>query len=155
MKEIEIVKAHQLLEDGQVGILDEFLAPFMKESDPYAKYFKSRYSLSSWSESSDEFEKRRVGLLVEAANSRVPEALYQLSALYFTGDGVPLDCEYGKKLLEMAAEQNYGLALYSIGINSFYGANGFKKDVDLAKNMMLLAKEMNVEGAEEFFSELP
>lgn len=147
MTQEEIDIANKLYDDGRMYVLHEFIKPFLKKNDPHAFYFSSSSSLPN--ESDEEYDKRYVASLIKAANGNVPEALYQLSALYFTGDTVELDILRGKDYLDRAMNLNFGIAKLSVGVNYYYGSNGYPKNIEKAVEIISEAAGENVEGASD------
>lgn len=154
MNQEEISKANKLYDAGLVYELYEFIEPFLEKDDPYAFYFSSRFSLSDWDESDEEFDKRSLDLLTKAADEGVVEAMYRLSSFYFTGDIVEMNLETGKRYLDSAARLNYGPAKLSLGINLYYGSNGYSKDIEKAVEFISDAVNENVEGASEVLEKI-
>ncbi len=147
MDQEKIDKANKIYDEGPMAELHKFIKPFLEKNDPYAFYFYSRFSLAN--ESNEEYDKRYVDSLTKAAKGNVPEAMYQLSALYFNGDTVELDIEKGKYYLNKAMELNFGFARLSVGINFYYGSNGYPKNIDKAVEIVSEASKDNIEGASE------
>ena len=148
----EINHANELFDRGLVKQLFEYISPFLETEDPYALYFYSRFSLEEWGESSEEFDKRSLELLMKAAAGRVPEALYRVALAYFVGDGVELDLKKGKELLDQAVELNCGLAKLSLAANHLYGANGYRRNTEIALHLAGDAESENVPGAAELIA---
>ncbi|WP_086929640.1 sel1 repeat family protein [Agarilytica rhodophyticola] len=149
MNKEEIVIADKIYEEGSMSDLYEFIKPFLEKDDPHAFHYYSCFSLSEWNETDIEFDKRCVESLLKAAEGNVPEAMYRLSTLYFSGDSVELNAEIGKKYLDHALEMNLGLAKLSVGVNTYYGSNGYVKDLDKAIEFVSEAVKDNVDGASE------
>jgi len=145
----EVLKAYEIYDRGLVDELHEYIKPFLDNDDPYALYFYSTFSLAEWDESLEEMDKRRVELLIRAAKGDVPEAMYQLSALYFVGDTVDMDVDTGKRYLNNALDLNYKYAKWSVGINTYYGSNGYEQDIEKAIELISEAEKDDVEGASE------
>lgn len=154
MNQDEISKATKLYDGGLIEKLYEFIKPFIEKNDPYALYFYSRFSLSEWEESDEDFDQRSFSLLSKAAEAGVVEAMYQLSSLYFTGDTVSMNQQVGQGYLDRAAELNYGPAKLTLGINLYYGSNGYSKDIERARALISEAKKENVEGADSVMERL-
>lgn len=154
MNKEEISKANKLYDEGVTDELYEFIAPFLKEEDPHAFYFYSRFSLPEWNESGEEHDRRYVELLTKAAEGGVAEAMYRLSSLYFTGEIVTFSTETGRRYLDRARELNFGEAKLSVGINLFYGSNGYPKNVEKAFIIVAEAARDNVDGASEVLEKM-
>ena len=154
MDQDAIDKANKLYDRGSMPRLYNFIKPFLEADDPYALYLSSRFSLSKWKESDEEYDKRYVDSLTKAAEGNVAEAMHQLAALYFVGDGVELDVEKGKSYLDSAMRLNYGIAKFSVGINTYYGSNGYSKDIEKAFELVSEAVQDNVEDAPEVLEKL-
>ena len=152
MDQEAIDRAKKIYDEGDMEELHEFIKPFLEKNDPYAFYFYSRSSLKN--ESNEEYDKRYVDSLIKAAKGNVPEAMYQLSALYFTGDTVELDVHKGKDYLDRAMELNYGFAKLSVGVNLYYGSNGYPKNIEKAVEIVTEAVQDNVEDASEVLEKI-
>lgn len=147
MNEDQVCKANNLFDSGLTSELYEFIKPFLKVNDPIAMYFYSCVSLSEWNESDEDFDRRNIELLEKSASAGFAPAMYRLSALYFTGDKGKIDVVAGKRLLDEAFEMGYGPAKLTIGINTYYGVNGYSKSIEKALALISNAKEDGVEGA--------
>lgn len=147
MDQESIDKANKLYDEGLISELHEFIKPYLKVNDPYALYLYAGFSLLG--ESDEEYDKRYMDLMTKAAEANVPAAMHQLAALYFVGDGVPMDTEVGRRYLDGAMKLGYGIAKYSVAMNLYYGSNGYSKDIDKAIEIMSEAVKDNVEGAPE------
>lgn len=154
MDQDAIDKAKKLYDRGSMSRLYNFIRPYLEADDPYALYLSSSFSLPKWKESVNEMDKRRVDSLTKAAEGNVAEAMHQLAALYFVGDGVELDLEKGKRYLDSAMRLNYGIAKFSVGINTYYGSNGYSKDIEKAFELVSEAIQDDVEGAPEALEKL-
>lgn len=149
MNETAKIKANELEDAGDMSALYEFIRPYLKKKDPFALYLYSRFSLSEWKESVDEFDNRALECLQKAAEGGVTEAMYQLSSLYFTGEIVPEDQVLGKRYLDASLAKNFGLAKYSVSLRHFYGVDGYEKNKNKALDLMNEAAQENVDGAIE------
>ncbi|WP_018016107.1 sel1 repeat family protein [Teredinibacter turnerae] len=144
-----ISKANKLHEANLVPELYEFIKPFLEDGDPDAYYFYSQFSLPDWGETDDEYDRRYVDSLIKAAKGNVVEAMYRLSSMYLVGDVVDMDIERGKMYLDQALARNFGPAKLTVGLNLYYGSNGYQKDFDRSFNLVTEAAQENVEGASE------
>jgi TPR repeat protein len=154
MNQEAIDKANKFYDEGSISELYEFIKPFLENDDPYALYFSSRFSLGGWNETDDQFDKRSVEALTKAAEADVVEALYRLSALYFAGDIVKININAGKRCLDRAADLNFWPAKLSVGINLYYGSNGYPKNLVKAVDFVSEATRHNVEGASEILEKI-
>ena len=153
MNEDEIRKANELFEGGLISDLHYFIRVFLEKNDPYALYFYSRYSLAEWNESDEEFNLRNLDSLTKAANGGVAAAMYRLSSLYYTGENVEVDRCKGMAYLDKALALGYGFAKLTVGINLYYGVNGYPMNVKKALDLLMDAKNDNVEGAASMLEE--
>ena len=149
MNETAKIKANELENAGDMSALYEFIRPYLKKNDPFALYLYSRFSLSEWKESVDEFDIRALECLQKAAEGGVAEAMYRLSSSYFTGETVLEDQVLGKRYLDAALAKNFGLAKYSVSLRHFYGVDGYEKNKSKALDLMSEATKENIEGASE------
>jgi hypothetical protein len=65
-----------------------------------------------------------------------------------------MNLETGKRYLNSAADLNFGPAKLSVGINLYYGSNGYSKDVEKAVKIISDAVNDNVEGAFEVLEKI-
>ncbi len=149
-----IEMADKIYREGSMNKLYEYIKPYLDIGDPYAHYYYSKFSLAEWNESDDDINKRYVDSLVKAAEGNVAGAMYRLSSLYFIGDMVELNVEAGKRYLDRAIGLNFGPAKLSVGINLYYGSNGYPNDIGRAFEMISEAVEDNVEDASEVLQRL-
>lgn len=150
----EINKANKLYNDDSLEELYGFIRLMIGAGDPHAMYFYSKFSLEEWGESDKEYDERYFSCLRKAAEGGVAGAMYRLSTLYSVGDIVELDNEKANRYLESALKLGYGPAKLTLGINLFYGSNGYRKDLDRAAMLIAEAENDNVEGASEFLREM-
>lgn len=149
MNQHDVNAAEELFQAGSADKLYELLLPFLKEEDPLALYYYSKFSLSEWKESREDYDRRSIECLKKAVEGGVPEAMYRMALYYFVGDGVEKNPCKGRQLLDSAAEAGLGVAIYSSGINYFYGSNGYPEDRDRSFQFLEKAIALGVEGARE------
>lgn len=99
--------AEKLLEEGNASELYELIAPYLEHRDPVALYYWSCISLADWGESDEDFDRRRVELLEEAADKGVARALYRLACCYMFGEAVEQNEPKARDLAQRALEGGY------------------------------------------------
>lgn len=147
-------KADEIYNNASMSELYGFIKPFLDNNDPYAFYYYSKFSLSEWDESDENYDKRYVTSLTKAADGGVADAMYILSALYFTGDSVEQSRETGRKYLDEAVSLNLGKAKLTMGINMFYGSNGYEINIEKSAELISDAVKMNVDNASSVLENL-
>lgn len=143
-----------MFNNGELEELYTIINPMLEERDGDALYFYSCFSLSDWNESHEQFEKRSLKLLIEAAEKGVPEALYKLAVFYSIGDNVKKDDIKASNLFMKAAKQGHPRSKLSYGLDLFYGNNEIKKDENLGLAFISQAANENVEGAYKMLEKL-
>lgn len=109
-------------------------------------FLYSSFSLKD-DETEEEFDKRRLGLLVESSELGYAPAIYALAVCYYYGEGVEENRELSSSLFQLAAEKGHGKAKLSHAQNLFYGINGVKENRELAFEYVREAIEENIERA--------
>lgn len=154
MNESEIIKAHEMSEDGPVRELHEYLKPFLDIDDPYAIYLSSTYSLKEWNETVEEMDERSVDCLLKASEAGVAPAMYRLSSAYFTGEVLDVDLRLYKYYLDKAFELGFGPAKLTVGVNHYYGLNGYPEENDKGQKLVREAASEKVEHAAYYLEKI-
>jgi len=150
MDEFEI---HALLSDveldidhGSVLSVQRKLLPLVRSRNAQAMFLYSSFSING-EETEEEFNKRRIGLLIDASELGYPPAIYELAVCYYYGDGVEEQRHLSSSLFQLAAEKGHGKAKLSHAQNLFYGVNGIAQNKADAMTYVLEAIEERVDGA--------
>ncbi len=83
-----------------------------------------------------------------AADMGSADAAFQLSGILFMKDTKWFDMKGGQKYLQQAAEGGCPDGEHQLGLMYAYGANGFKRDADLARKYLVTAAEHGVQQAQ-------
>ena len=145
--------AKKEIEQGDCCLAYKILQPLIEDGIPEALFLFSMFSLPN-SESIEDFEKRSVRLLVEAAACEYPPAQYALGICYDGGDLVEQDKLKAALLFKAAAIGGYSKAQLSYGLDLYYGSNGIQKDTELGVVFVRKAAETGIAEAVTFLDEL-
>lgn len=121
-------KAEALLENGEVEALYKLLSPYLDQSDPYAQFLYSSFSLESVGETEEEFEARSMRLLETASEGGVAEASYRLGVIYLYGNFVDNSSKSSSDYFERAIAQGHSHSKFTYGFNLYYGFGDVKQD---------------------------
>lgn len=146
-QEYLLQKAREKIEAGACRAAYKILAPLIVAKCPEALYLYSTFRLIR-KETDEDFEKRSLGILTEAANLGSPEAQYRLGAYYDVGDVVDKDREKAAQLFKLAAEGGHSKAKAFHGLDLFYGLNGISQDKASGMGFLRQAVDEHVDGAE-------
>lgn len=119
-------KARKDIDRGRLLPAKRKLLPLVECKNAEAMFLYSIFSINS-EETEDEFEKRRLSLLVESSKLGYAPAIYALAVCYYFGDGVEENHNLSSSLFQTAAEKGHGKAKLSHAQNLFYGGNGIEK----------------------------
>lgn len=142
-------QAEELLENGEVEALYELLSPHLEQSDPYAQFLYSSFSLESTGETDEEFEARSMKLLEAASEGGVAEASYRLGVMYLYGDFVACSSKSSSDYFERAIAQGHSHSKFTYGFNLYYGSGDVKQDKTLGLKLLEEAAQEGVELARE------
>lgn len=155
MNEKEKGRALKLYENGNLQDLYKFIRPHLDKDDPYAHFLYSKFSLSEWNESDEEFERRYIKHLKLASDGKIPDAMYTLGQLHLYGlDGAEKDERKTTQLLKEAAELGHLLSMFCYGQHLIYGTNGIEKDEELGFRYLEEAHSNGVEEAGPLIQEI-
>lgn len=129
-------QAEVLLENGDVEVLYELLVPYLKDSDPYAQFLYSSFSVESVNETEEEFEARSMKLLECASEGGIAEASYRLGVIYLYGDFVETNSKSSSEYFERAIAQGHSHSKFTYGFSLYYGSSGVSQDK--ARGLQLL-----------------
>lgn len=141
--------AEALLENGEVDALYELLSPYLEQSDPYAQFLYSSFSLESTGETDEEFEVRSMRLLESASEGGVAEASYRLGVMYLYGDFVDASSKNSGDYFERAIAQGHSHSKFTYGFNLYYGYGDVKQDKSRGVRLLEEAAREGVELAGE------
>lgn len=129
------------------------LRPLIDGDDPAALFLHAHFSLRD-TESDEQFDARRLGILQRLTDLGYAPAVYELGICYEVGDLVPPDPLKAAALHKRAAELGNAKAKLSYGLNLFYGSNGTEKNSELGRAFIRQAADEDVEGAEARWKDL-
>jgi len=144
-------KAIQLCDDGELDELNELLAPFVDEGDPFAMHLRAGFSLGDSFESEEEYSKRYVLQMSGASEGGIAQASYRMGVNHLYGDDVQQDYKLASMYFERAISQGDSYTKFTYGFSLFYGNDENQKD---EKKGLALMKEAANEGIELALKEL-
>ncbi len=121
-------RADELLEEGEIEALYALLAPYLALGDPYAQFLYSSFSLESTHETEEEFEKRSMKMLLNAADGGVAEASYRLGVMHLYSDSEDINPNEASGYFERAIAQGHSYSKFTLGFNLYYGYSGTQQD---------------------------
>ena len=151
--EDQLIEANELIENGDLREAKLLLQPLIAKKIPEAIFLGSKFYIAG-EESVDDFEKRSIDMLAEAADLGHAAATYALAVCYALGDVVEQNPEYAAMLFKKSAEAGYSKAKLSYGLDLIYGSNGIGEDQTLGMSFIKQAAEDGVDGASEEFASL-
>ena len=129
------------------------LEPLIAANNPAALFLYSTFGLSGM-ETHEEFEGRRLKLLKTASEAGYVPAIFELAVCYDLGDLVEKDAIQAAFFYQQASEAGYPKAMFSHGLNLFYGSNGVPKDEQYGLALIKQAADENVDDAVDFLKQM-
>ncbi|MFZ6654101.1 tetratricopeptide repeat protein [Undibacterium sp. TJN19] len=139
-------KAREKLDKGSYRATYKILAPLLQTNCAEALYMYSKFSFLR-KETTDDFQKRTLRLLEQAASLGHGDALYQLAVFYDVGDMVDKNPDRASQLFKQAAETGHTKAKVSYGLDLFYGTNGIVQNQPMGLMLLQQAVDAGIEGA--------
>jgi TPR repeat protein len=140
-------KACEKMHRGAYRAAYKLLAPLIREKCADALYLYSTFSFLR-KETIEEFEKRSLAMVQQAASMGHPQALYCLALRFDVGDVVEKNPEKASVFFKLAAEAGHAKAKESYGLDLFYGTNGIAQNQSLGLAFLQEAVDEGVDGAE-------
>ncbi|MDR2507758.1 MAG: hypothetical protein LBD67_07175 [Candidatus Accumulibacter sp.] len=125
----------------------ESRSKYIQHTDEKAHYC-ARAGLLLKDEAQEDFQARRIRLLLAASDAGHGAATYELALSYAMGIDVSEDGSRGAFLFKKAADQGYAKAKVSHSVDLFFGLNGVKRDEETALELVGQAVVDRVENAE-------
>ncbi len=123
------------------------LIPLVATGNAEAMYLGAGFSLPN--ETSDEYERRHLELIVQSAGRDYPPALYVIGVYYDTGEMVNVDKPKAAQFFKRAAELRHAHSQCIHGIDLLYGTNGIEKDEKRGIEYILESAKAKFHGALE------
>ena len=151
MEESVKQKALVLEEQGETEKLYELLKPYIEAEDVFALYLYAHFSLDSFNETEEEFEKRNIKLTTIASEGGVADASYRMGVNHLYGDDVEQDYKKARMYFERAIKQGHSYTKFTLGFSLYYGNDQNEKDETRG---LALIKEAAKDGVDLAIKEL-